>query len=232
MIPACVAQTSWVNQYPTVTPAVAYDEHRGETVMFDGCKKETWIWTGTKWVQKRPVHTPPAIGGFAVTYDAARQQVVLFGGVLCGEGINSNETWVWDGADWTQKFPVTNPSGRTRHSLAYDAARREVVLFGGDDSVGLLADTWTWDGTAWVEKHPMNSPPPLRGPGMAFDAGRLELLLVGVKPGIFGGTWVWDGDNWSEKVLTNNPNLGPFLAIAYDAVRARVVMRSRDVTWI
>jgi hypothetical protein len=42
-----------------------------------------------------------------------------------------NDTWVWDGTNWVQKFPGHCPSARYHHAMAYDAARGQVVLFGG-----------------------------------------------------------------------------------------------------
>jgi hypothetical protein len=42
--------------------------------------------------------------------------------------------------------------------MAYDAARGQVVLFGGYDGSGYLNDTWVWDGTNWVQKFPATVP--------------------------------------------------------------------------
>jgi hypothetical protein len=33
--------------------------------------------------------------------------------------------------------------------MTHDAARGEVILFGGNGARGALGDTWTWDGTTW-----------------------------------------------------------------------------------
>ena len=35
--------------------------------------------------------------------------------------------------------------------MAYDAARRRVVLFGGDDGTNRLGDTWELDGLNWAK---------------------------------------------------------------------------------
>jgi hypothetical protein len=43
-------------------------------------------------------------------------------------------------------------TARDQHAMAYDAARGQVVLFGGVGYSGTLNDTWVWDGTNWVEK--------------------------------------------------------------------------------
>jgi hypothetical protein len=36
--------------------------------------------------------------------------------------------------------------------MAFDAARKEVVLFGGESPPsGVAADTWAWDGHFWTQ---------------------------------------------------------------------------------
>src|SRR5207244_2155101 len=59
-----------------------------------------------------------------------------------------NDTWVWDGTTWIQKFPATSPSPRVHAGMAYDKARQQVVLFGGANNpiTLVLGDTWVWDG--------------------------------------------------------------------------------------
>jgi hypothetical protein len=42
------------------------------------------------------------------------------------------------------------PSRRSAYSMAYDARRHRVVLYGGSDSAFTrLSDTWEWDGKNW-----------------------------------------------------------------------------------
>jgi hypothetical protein len=71
---------------------------------------------------------------------------VLFGGQKSLSGPALSDTWTWNGKTWTQQHPVTSPSARWEPALAYDAATRTAVLFGGLVSltVGELGDTWTW----------------------------------------------------------------------------------------
>jgi hypothetical protein len=71
--------------------------------------------------------------------------------VLVGGANGSNnffDTWVWDGTNWTQESPASSPSLRNLPAIAYDAARAQVVLFGGlDPFVGngiFLNDAWVW----------------------------------------------------------------------------------------
>ena len=86
-----------------------------------------------------------------MAYDSARGQVVLFGRENAANFLYG-DTWVWDGANWTQKFPQTSPPAREAHAMAYDSAHGQVVLFGGSGAAslfgpGYLNDTWMWDGS-------------------------------------------------------------------------------------
>jgi hypothetical protein len=61
-----------------------------------------------------------------------------------------DDTWVWNGTDWTMQNPADRPSARERSGMAYDPVSRVLVLFGGDGVGGNLGDTWTWDGANWT----------------------------------------------------------------------------------
>jgi hypothetical protein len=92
------------------------------------------------WAPKFPATIPPARSSHAMAYDAARGQVVLFGGL----GANNNalsDTWVWDGSNWTQKSPANNVPARSNHAMAYDSLHQQIVLFGGANGAQ-LSDTW------------------------------------------------------------------------------------------
>ena len=56
------------------------------------------------WTQRSPQTGPSARYGLAMAYDSAHAQVVLFGGL---DGRYNIDTWVWDGANWTNKFTQT-----------------------------------------------------------------------------------------------------------------------------
>ena len=101
-------------------------------------------WDGTNWMQRLPTNRPPARGLSAMTYDSARDQVILFGGLALGTSPTDlvlADTWVWDGTDWIQKSPPTSPQARYAHAMSMHTATSQVVLFGG---YNLLDDTWVW----------------------------------------------------------------------------------------
>jgi hypothetical protein len=98
--------------------------------------------------------------------------------------------------------------------MAYDAARGQVVLFGGYNP-GVLGDTWTWDGTEWIQRNPAHAPSARYGARMAYDGGHGQILLFGGRKGggrALGDTWTWDGVDWGipfRASIRLNPSSGP-----------------------
>jgi hypothetical protein len=80
------------------------------------------------WMQKTPPNSPPPRFGHAMAYDTARQEVVLFGGLLAS-GAGNADTWVWNGTTWAQVFPATSPPSRDLAAMTCDSVRNETILF-------------------------------------------------------------------------------------------------------
>ena len=152
--------------------------------------------------------------------------------------------------NWTQKSPLASPSARDLHSIVYDAAHGQVVLFGGvfpgntDPRVSnFLGDTWIWDGTNWNQKSPQTSPPARYAFGMAYDSAQSQVVLFGGALGFntnLGDTWVWDGTNWTQKSPQTSPPARGYCVMAYDAAHQQVVLfagygfvgGALDDTWV
>src|SRR5262249_31905876 len=65
-----------------------------------------------------------------------------------------NDTWTFNGTDWTQETTTTTPTGGGFTSAAYDTQHSAMVLFGGETSSGLSAHTWTLGFTyapGWIQ---------------------------------------------------------------------------------
>lgn len=149
--------------------------------------------------QARVAAGPSARQAHAMAWDAARQQVVLVGG-LSEFGAALDDTWVWDGAAWTLAAPaggVLTP--RYVAGLAYDAGRERVVLFGGFGPAP-LSDTFEWDGSAWTEVVVASAPPGRAGPAMAYDAAAGHVVMFGgtANPAVLDDTWTFDGTAWTQ----------------------------------
>ena len=59
-----------------------------------------------------------------MAYDSSRGRTVLYGGLGSTTGFNLNDTWEWDGDNWTQVADTGPPGARYELAMAYDATGR------------------------------------------------------------------------------------------------------------
>ncbi len=101
-----------------------------------------WEWNGTTWDyvgEGPPARTQPALA-----YDPVRDQVVMFGGRTEDNPVgHRNDTWIWDGTTWTQRFPTTVPAAAFSGVGWYSTRYQQVMMHLGDGNV------WGWDGSDW-----------------------------------------------------------------------------------
>src|SRR6185295_15667526 len=113
------------------------------------------------------------------------------------------------GPTWRQATGA-HPSARYSAALAYDAARSDFVLFGGQSGSVSFDETWTFDGKTWKLQMPAHKPRPRRGAAMAYDPSlRLVVLYGGLVPDGSEGseaddTWTWDGADWAQVSADNS----------------------------
>ncbi len=212
---------------------MAFDASRGKTVLFGGfdgnvnvARQDTWEFDGVTWLQRNPTNSPGGRWNHAMTYDAARNRVVLFGGVRPGIGI-VNETWEYDGVTWTQRQSLVAPAGRAAAAMVFDPVRNVVVMFGGFNINNVsYADTWEWNGTDWTLRSTAATPSARFGQGMAYDAVRNVVVMFGgsLTSTDANDTWTYNGTNWTLKSPTTAPVGRSALSLAWDAQRSRVVL--------
>jgi uncharacterized protein (TIGR03437 family) len=231
--------SNWIQKSPQNSPpigngnepAMAYDSAHGQVVLFGGGYAAgpytyTWVWDGTNWTQVFPMISPPLRQAHAMVYDPVHGQVVLFGGVQGNNFSFLNDTWVWDGANWTQKFPTTSPLARAGHAMAYDSVHGKVVLFGGVGSSVIYGDTWLWDGSNWTQTPGESGPPARDDHAMAYDSAQGEVVLFGGFNGShdLNDTWLWNGSNWTPESPQSSPSARRSHAMAYDSGHDQVVL--------
>ena len=70
---------------------------------------QTYLWSGAAGAAWDDVSVSPAIGDSSVAYDAADEQVVLFGGICAScDGTSVADTWTWNGS-WTLQNATPSP---------------------------------------------------------------------------------------------------------------------------
>jgi hypothetical protein len=209
------------------------------------------------WTVAHPPTSPPPLQDAAAAYDGDTRTVVLFGGRKA-DGTMSGDTWVWNGATWTD-FPNSLPSARDKASLAFDPTLHQLILFGGEDDNGVLyGDTWAWNGQQWVQQDQAGpAPSPRAAAGFAYDpAGRLVLFGgTGSGPGAgtttttttttagststsvaaatpnapLADTWQWTGTGWIEDPASGPPARSG-AQMAYDSTTGTTVLFSGDLS--
>ncbi len=170
--------------------------------------------------------------GHAMVYDSLRDEIVLFGGSFQFDPLH-NDTWVWrEGQGWAEvNLGGSRPTGRRRHSMAYDSRRGVVVLFGGlytNFPTFALGDTWEWNGSAWTQRH-VAGPTPRMDAAMTFDEDRgVVVLFGGMRESTreqFGDTWEWDGIEWRQVATTGpSPRFLDTNSLVFDAARGVSVL--------
>lgn len=191
------------------------------------------------WVDKTPVsflQTPSPRAFPAMCWDAAHGYVLLFGGhPHYGPGV-LNETWSWNGTQWTRRL-TTAP---TYNGFNYDNPRITAMAFHAPtNEVVMVHDgsTFLWNGTDWL-LHPMPFPqgsyPFTGGLGdvaMGHDPVHNQTVLyVGTRwPG--GGssnaasqTFLWDGFAWTQRPTATIPWPVQTPTMAFDPVAGRLVL--------
>lgn len=100
---------SWAEILPSTKPGrgpcvAVYDAAHAELVVFSGFYG-TFTYSRGTWTARHPAHVPPIESETAAfAYDPKTQQSVLVGGNPSAQQPEDlNQTWSWDGIDWTHQ---------------------------------------------------------------------------------------------------------------------------------
>ena len=153
---------TWTNMSPSTNPdllsafGMTYDSESDRVILFGGYfrnatfeeqRDQTWAYDfdSNTWTNMNPPVAPPARNSFQMTYHAAWDRVVLFGGDRDDPSIYYSDTWLYDynTNNWTELIFDTHPSSRVYADLVYDSDSEKIVLFGGSPNrADAYGDTW------------------------------------------------------------------------------------------
>lgn len=173
--------TEWSHRPAPVPPppftgsSAVFADSVGEIVVTGGSWTDevfsgsTWTWDGTRWLKRADTSLVPS---GAIAYNDRADAVTHFGATLT--------TWTPEHG-WQQSATTIGPNGRTGAGMAFDSARGEVLLAGGNPTT---FDLWRLVDGSWSRVIAQNPPAPRTGVSMIFDAVRAQVILVGTdKPG-------------------------------------------------
>ncbi len=130
--------------------------------------------------------------GCSMTYDTARQRLVLYGGTrLPGPPNpgpqNLNDTWEYDGTAWHPSSSFGPPAGSQR--IIFNSYRQRCQLLSSDQAGSGHVRVWEWDGSAWSS---FSIPGPISRDGYVYcyDSNRQRTVVFnGAGP---GSPTVWE----------------------------------------
>jgi hypothetical protein len=228
--------------------SVVYDSGRGCMVVFGGMSpyKDSEAWAlelsgaGT-WKPYAAMGTPPTPRvGYSAIYDPVRDRMILFGGHKAASYLG--ETWALSlaGAPQWSKLSVagTPPAPRAWHSAVYDPIADRMVVFGGQNAEGCLADVWALALSTTSSSRPRWSPlapsgvaPTVRERHAAvYDPPRRRMIVWGGRDD--SGAFLDDGFSlslagdpaWTPLSVPASPPARAGHAAAYDVLRQRVLV--------
>ncbi|HEY6468931.1 MAG TPA: hypothetical protein VI434_04120 [Candidatus Dormibacteraeota bacterium] len=203
--------------------AMAYDPVTKQVVLFSGigndskAEDDTWVWNGASWRDARPATNPPPRNDAAIAFDPALGKIVMFGGwdAASGGASMDGDTWTWDGTNWTELHPSSNPAPRAGSVMAYDPVSHNLLIFGGDAGNTTSNETWLFNGHAWTRVRFAKGVPQPRGRDstvMAADTANQTIVLFGGEevtgPNTVASandTWTWNGSDWTQAHPQNVP---------------------------
>lgn len=208
-----VAGNAWTQVSATAAPskrawaAMSWDAGGGALVLYGGAggilgpvMDDLWLYTPADGVWREPTVTGPTPGVrylSRLVYVPHQQRHLLFFGGTALAALTaratavSSEVWsltvdaAANTASWVKLTPSgPAPAGRASPCVAYDAARKRVIVFGGETAQASvnLDDVFQYDvdADAWVEDTPTGASVGTIGAAMcAFDEHTGKLLVFG-----------------------------------------------------
>jgi hypothetical protein len=200
-----LAITSDLAPSPLDGAPLVYFPPLAEVVVFGGIDENgdtygaTWAFDQHGWRQLHPATSPPARAYFAMAYDPALREIVLYGGcTLCGVPSYHlvQDTWAFNGTTWRQLTSLHLPTYEPSPLLSWDTETGALELLapppgygpnppnGDFDANGGALGRWSWGTAGWTwEGLPIGPPLFIQG-GVSFvpEPGSSAMLYYSYQP--------------------------------------------------
>jgi hypothetical protein len=185
-----------------------------------------------RWEQQQDIGPPPR-AFHSAAMDPVRRRLVVFGG-RSEWGLHA-DTWEWDGAQWSNRSGepgATTPPARRGTAMWFDPLTQRVMMFGGQGSLGPLADTWSWDGQVWSPITATPGPAARTSHAIAYDPDRQQAVLFGGSSGAstLADTWTWTASTGWQVIAAAGPGGRAGHALVFDPTLRRVLLLGGSAT--
>jgi len=187
---------------------------------------DTWAWVNDHWVQLYPLNSPHGRSFHTMVYDSNRRRTLLFGGKSGTSQTDSvlyDDTWQFDGTNWSQINTPNQPSKRFYPGSAYDPVHDKWVLFGGtavaaDGKTTVnYYDTWEFDGTTWTQKAATG--PNVIKPILVYDEknDRIVMMASDTKQAVFMYAYDRNTATWTQITPAKLPDCTADAQMVYES---------------
>jgi hypothetical protein len=202
---------------PALKGVVAFG---GEAPFGSAYYNDTWLFHHGTWTQLFPTVSPPPRSQYAMAYDAADSEIVMFGG-YDGSAHELSDTWVFNGATWAKVTTSTSPDGRQFASMVYDSLTHHTLLVAGTNStIGSTIDTWAFHAGTWKlivgsnTQSRVHTPVSAMGNGTPmFFGGQLNFT----SSTLFNSSFEFFGGSWHMVTFAHAPSPRENGGLVYDA---------------
>jgi hypothetical protein len=178
------------------------------------------------WKELKPANPVPCANEGELAYDTTRDVVMYTGGTCTTTG-TLDETFEWDGSDWT-KVTLTSAAPRLfGAALAYDEAHQYMVMYGGYSSTSTVSATYLYTAasTAWLSTGDQSPSPRSLGAFSSDPETPMIWLFGGVNiTSEFDDFWSYRNGHFESQLLTDGPTSCGSPVSAYDTNRHRLVL--------
>jgi hypothetical protein len=151
---------------------------------------------------------PPLRYTSPMCFDPISACVVLIGGE---SNPARNDTWLWDGQDWTEYVSAVRPPGGSGHPVFHPGRGEIIMPINPADGSGFQTWAWTRAGGWRRLQHPPISSGNL---SVAYDPASDRLVMtVWRNPNgtTIAETWTFDGTLWQQESPPSGTTLGALL---------------------
>ena len=217
---------------PRAWAGMAVDRMRSRVVLYGGAGsllpwytylRDTWEWDGIDWRRVYTKGDPGPAAGTCLGYDETLPGRIVMFGADASLGALPNETWEYDGHDWSQYWSASGPGQRVNSQMIYHRQRGALMLYGGNGSGSIkFNDMWAWSNHQWVAVATPTRPAKAERSTLSHDTtGKCVLLSTWseypARDQYKNSTWLLTDVDWS--LLEEGPIAYSVIGAVYDNAR-------------